>query len=359
LRNSSAYKDECLAVFNVHDISFRDTLAGFTRRYILIRLVEQGATPSDITDLGVYIPLEAVFSAFKTILESQVNTSTENTALEQYSKHVFGRAHGPVSKGEKFYSKLALSKTKEIPISHKGFLQANPFSPSTIVSKRRKSLNTFAGPLSMAEFVCEDRVKTSEEIMDALLLPVYKKDITVSAVYGLVGELIAAHLLFLGDKGSGHAISIVKKSMKWYILDDNIGIALPMPRDAIREFSGYNLAYQYGMYDSPDGQKAAARYVFLNNLGGVYEIARIDIDENTTFDLSMFKPTQTFRTSITQPFGQNIYIYINTEENNSTPPIELTAVQTPPVESEGAAARPQGGGKRRKTRRRVKRKSRK
>jgi hypothetical protein len=359
LRNSGAYKDECLAVFNVHDTSFRDTLAGFTRRYILVKLVERGATPKDITDIGVYIPLEIVFTTHKTLFEDQINTPTENKALEEYSKHVYGRQHGPVSKGEKFYSKLALQKTKEVPGSYKGFLQSNPFTSPIIYSKRRKSLNTFAGPLVMAELLCEDTPKTAEQILDALLLPVYGKDIITVSLYPWTGDFIGAHFLFRGDKGGLHAISIVKNFAKWYILDNNIGIALPMPRDAISEFTGYNLAYQYGYYISPTGPKRAARYVFIQYSGAIYDIARIDTDENTTFDVSTFTPFQTFKTSITEPLGNNTFIYVRIEDNVSTPPIESAPVQTPPVESEGAAARPQGGGKRRKTRRRVKRKGRK
>jgi hypothetical protein len=72
----------------------------------------------------------------------------------------------------------------------------------------------------------------------------------------IVGILFGVFQRGIGDMGAGHAISMVKTFGKWYVCDDNIGVALPCAPFSITalvkgkfymEYSGFKI--QYYFYD--------------------------------------------------------------------------------------------------------------
>lgn len=343
LTSSEKYKDACLAKYEKYDSSLKETLALFARRYILIKLVEKGATREEIEELGIDTPLDV---GFNTGGRNMFKNLYPNAGDNEYYAYLMGSAYlkkprESLTKTEKeFIKQFYLQKNKKIfnkyPI-YKKFLESNLTSAPIYVKARRKSINITAGPIMMTSFLCEDTLQSGQEIFKTYLSPVYDDIFYTTPKYTGLEDFKAANILVSSQKSGGHALAIIKRDTKYYILDNNNGIALQVTKADMSKFNGSNFEVHYGQYTSADGLKSCSVYVCRDadtKMANV--IAKLDTDGNMNFDTSTYNYTDVFGmlTDDSQEFF-TYYIYENDPVNNNV-----------------AAARPLGGG-RRKTKKRL------
>jgi hypothetical protein len=348
LSASEKYKDACLAKYEKYDSSLREKLALFARRYILIKLAEKGATREEIEELGIDTPLDV---GFNTGARSMLKNLFPNTGDDEYYANLMGSAYlkkpkESLSKTERefikqFYLQKDTNTLKKYPV-YKKMLESNLTSAPRYVKSRRKSINITAGPILMSSFLCEDTLQSGQEIIKTYLSPVYGELFYTTPNYNGLEDFKAASIIVTKAESS-HALAIVKRDTKYYILDNNNGIALEVKKVDISRFNGSNFEVHYGQYISVDGLKNCSLYICRDaDTKMPYIIAKLDTDGSIDFDTSTYTDNEIFGI-ITDPSQEFLtyYIYENAPVNNNI-----------------AAARPPSGG-RRKTKKRLNSKRRK
>lgn len=345
LTGSEKYKDACLAKYEKYDSSLREKLALFARRYILIKLAEKGATREEIEELGIDTPLNI---GFNTVGRNMFKNVFSAAGDDEYYTNLMASAYlkkpkESLSKTEKQFAKqFYLQKDTKLFNKHPGYkksLESNLTSAPRYVKARRKSINITAGPIMMTSFLCEDTLQSGQEILKTYLSPVYGDTFYISPKYNGLEDFKATTLLVASRKSGGHALALIKRDSKYYILDNNNGIALQVTKANMSKFNGSNFEVHYGQYTSADGLKSCSLYVCRNpDTKSAELLAKLDTDGNMNFDTSTYKDTHIFGmlTDDSQEFF-TYYIYENPPVNNN---------------NNVAAARPPSGG-RRKTKKRL------